>query len=86
MTISCTTGLPLEQSKVISESDDVTFVVTNFEHGDMDCAITETKGADGYSAEYFDGVATSAGGCIYEGVLLGEQNTCDITNSLLPVD
>lgn len=85
VTISCNTGLPLEQSKVISEGDGVTFVVVEFDDGEMDCQITEEIPA-GYLAEYFDGTATSPLGCEYPDVAWGQEFSCGITNTPAPVD
>jgi hypothetical protein len=86
VTISCNTGLPLSQSKDISAVAGVTFVVTDFENGAMDCDITETAGAEGYATEYFDGTSPSAEGCFHENVTLGDDLVCEINNSLSPVD
>jgi hypothetical protein len=43
VTISCNTGLPLEQSTMISEQDRAAFVVTRFDSGGMDCTVTAYK-------------------------------------------
>jgi hypothetical protein len=92
--ISCNTGLPLEQSFVISEGEDVNFVVTLFEAGLMDCHVIEGEVSNGYAPEYNagvdgDGVAGSiygdAEGCHFEEVE-GGQFTCEIYNALEPVD
>lgn len=84
VTITCNTGLPLEQNAMISEGDDVNFVVGDFEDGAMDCEITETAGFDGYDQNYFDGVVSDDSSCTYEEVAFGTQNFCNISNSLLP--
>ncbi|MEJ8566552.1 IPTL-CTERM sorting domain-containing protein [Elongatibacter sediminis] len=85
MTISCNTGLPLEQSKNITEAEGVEFVVTEFDDGELDCVITE-DGATGYDAEYDDGTTTSATSCEYLDVTHGDELTCEITNAPSPVD
>jgi len=91
--LSCNTGLPLYQEKVITEFDGgVVFVVGDFSAGTMDCDVTEVV-PQGYSPSYvagtIDGVASSISsddeGCYYEGVL-GGTFTCDITNTLDPID
>ena len=83
--ITCNTGLPLMQPGTISEGDGVTFVVTDFNEGDLDCEITET-GVDGYTAEYDSGFGVSDVSCVYESVAYDTFQTCTITNSLDPVD
>lgn len=83
VTLSCNTGLPLEQTTTISEGDPVNFVVGDYETGTLDCEITETVPA-GYTASYDDGTV-SADNCSYED-LIGGQQTCAITNNLDAVD
>jgi subtilisin-like proprotein convertase family protein len=85
VTISCNTGLPLEQSKLISEGDGVTFVVTDYDDGEMDCTITESV-PGGYSAEYDFGPGTSNTGCTYEDINFSREFGCLITNSPDPVE
>jgi subtilisin-like proprotein convertase family protein len=87
VTISCNTGLPLEQTQTITEAGPgVTFVVTDFENGAMDCTITETGGVDGYDVEYAYSATTSADEYSFSNVFWETSNACAITNSLLPVD
>ncbi|MEJ8568911.1 IPTL-CTERM sorting domain-containing protein [Elongatibacter sediminis] len=83
--ISCNTGLPLEQTKIISESEPVEFVITEFDSGELDCAITEA-GIVGYDAGYDNGVTTSDTSCSYEDLEGGLELSCDITNTPAPVD
>ncbi len=80
--ISCNTGLPLDQSKMIAEGDTVTFVVQSFDDGQMNCSITEVV-PDGYSASYSAGVSP---GCTFEQINQGDAYRCEITNSPDPVD
>lgn len=91
--LSCNTGLPLYQEKLITEFDGgVVFVVGDYAPGEMDCEVTEVV-PEGYSPGYvagaIDGVADSITadneGCYYDGIL-GGTFTCDITNTLDPVD
>ncbi len=86
VTLSCNTGLPLEQTKTINSEEHVTFVVTDFDDGELDCEITESAVA-GYSASYDDGTV-SAENCSYEdlGYGFGSRQACQITNSPDPVD
>jgi hypothetical protein len=79
VTLSCNTGLPLEQTTTISEGDPVNFVIGDFEQGALNCEVTEVT-VDGYTASYFDG-DTSDENCSWEG-LNGGQYVCEITNSL----
>ncbi len=85
VTISCNTGLPLEQSTDISEGDGVVFIVGDFADGDMDCVITETGGSEGYDVSYDAGAGATDEGCSFEGVLLNSGYACSISNTLLPV-
>jgi hypothetical protein len=85
VTITCNTGLPLQQSDTISEGDNVTFVVGDFETGTLDCEITETAGAEGYTVTYNDGTPNEES-CTFEDVLLGVQFVCNISNELQEVE
>ncbi len=83
--ISCNTGLPLMQPGTVAEGDGVTFVVTDFVEGDLNCEITEV-GLDGYTASYDSGFAVSDTSCVYNGVAYDTIQTCTITNTLDAVD
>jgi hypothetical protein len=86
VTLSCNTGLPLEQTFDLSEGNPVNFVVGNFEQGALDCEISEDVPA-GYTASYqsSDNVGDPLVSCEYED-LSGGQYSCAITNSLEQVD
>ncbi len=84
VTLSCNTGLPLEQTIGISEGDPVTFVVNDFEPGAMDCVVTEEVPV-GYEAFYNFNDTGSDEGCVFEEVSAGFYQ-CEIDNSLLPVE
>jgi hypothetical protein len=88
VTISCNTGLPLQQSQTITGGvlNGVTFVVTDFENGAMDCVVTESGATDGYAVEYFDGTNLTEDGCSFEAVAFEQVSTCEISNGLLPVE
>jgi len=93
----CNTGLPLQQSFVISEAGGgldpssasvVTFVVTSFTDGAMDCTVTESP-VDGYEPGYLasgdsqsDDDDSENPGCNFIAVSQGDINSCEITNSL----
>jgi len=79
VTLSCNTGLPLEQTTTIAEGDPVNFVIVDFEQGALDCEITEVV-PDGYSVVYNGGA-----GCEFEN-LFGGQYICNITNNLDQVE
>lgn len=85
VTISCNTGLPLEQTTSISEGDGVVFVVVDFADGEMDCEITESV-PNGYAANYFDGSIDSSESCVHDAVEFGQRSSCTITNSLQEVE
>ncbi len=84
MTLSCNTGLPLEQTIGVAEGDPINFVVTDFTQGELDCTITEDVPA-GYSASYDDGDGISADSCSWAD-LSGGQYACLVTNSLDDVE
>jgi hypothetical protein len=87
VTLTCNTGLPLQQTATIMGGDPggVLFVVTEFANGGMDCTVSETPVA-GYSATY---LATPGGvsptSCSFTGVAWGAAQSCQITNSPDPV-
>ena len=84
VTITCNTGLPLTQSKDITEDDGVVFIVTAIPDIDiLECVITE-DGEAGYDGIYSANAVEMADGCFYDGG--GEfdnilpENTCAIVN------
>jgi len=100
VTISCNTGLPLEQTfeldpAAVPDLDPfVEFVVTDFESGTLDCEITESVPA-GYTVFYLtfiDGQGfETVGSCPFEDVEHGEtfstdpvHNLCLVVNALDP--
>ena len=52
----------------------VTFVVTSFDDGAMDCTVSETDSPDGYAAAYDD--------CAWTGVSGGDSNVCVVNNTV----
>lgn len=86
VTLSCNTGLPIEQSKLISEDDDVTFVVTNYDDGEMDCEVTESV-PEGYEPTYDTGFVSdeSHESCSWTELPFGARGECEITNYPIPV-
>lgn len=83
VTLTCNSGLPLQQSFAISEGNPVVFVVTNFAEGAMTCEVTETGVANGYTPSYDNGSEVSSGGCTFVDVL-GTDYSCAITNNADP--
>jgi hypothetical protein len=91
VTITCNTGLPLQQSTTIGTgpAEIVTFVVTDFADGDLNCSISEDPVPEGYVAWYFpeyepgDPEDTS---CDFEGVVWGGYHQCGIANLLQSVE
>jgi hypothetical protein len=79
--ISCNTGLPISQEGTVSQFNPITFVVTDFNNGELDCTITETD-VDGYTASYNNGATTSATSCEFTDVVYEQFSSCTITNSL----
>jgi hypothetical protein len=84
-TISCNTGLPIEQSQEVSPGSPVEFVVGDFDVGELDCTISE-DGEAGYIASYYDGATTNDTGCEFLDVAGGAELSCEITNTPAPVD
>jgi len=80
VTLTCNSGLPLEQSFTIAggDTDGVTFVVTNIPDAGADCEVTESGGPDGYTAVMNDGA-----GCAWPDVTAGFFR-CLITNEANP--
>lgn len=79
VTLSCNTGLPLEQTATINGGGaGVNFVVTGIQAPGANCGVSEVLGPNGYLPEY-DGGA----GCQWEGVTVG-QFDCAIENLAQP--
>jgi len=92
VTLTCDTGLPLKQFFDISEGNGVSFVVTSFESGTMNCSVTE-EATSSYSGTYVaSGDSASvdddpdAPGCHFLAIEGGDGNACSITNSPDSVD
>ena len=95
ISISCNTGLPIQQSTTITDYSttgyEVSFIVNSFLDGELDCDITEVV-PPGYLANYEsnggldsdDGVAA----CEYQGAEGDDDHLCVIENNLqqVPVD
>jgi uncharacterized repeat protein (TIGR01451 family) len=79
--ITCNTGLPLHQEFTISQGSPVTFVVTEYTPGEMDCEITEVV-PDDYTPNYYNGDVNSPDSCLYEDVGAGAVQACIIYNEL----
>ena len=89
VTISCNTGLPIEQSQTISETQDVVFVVESFDPGEMDCTVSEVPVAGydaSYSAQGDSAVSHDSESCAWINVTAGDENLCFVTNEPAPVD
>jgi hypothetical protein len=78
VTLTCNTGLPLEQTFTIAggDADGVTFVVTDFADGSMNCEVTESGAPAGYST-----VMNGGDGCAWTGIELGDSEECQIENT-----
>ncbi|MGD8580048.1 MAG: IPTL-CTERM sorting domain-containing protein, partial [Lysobacterales bacterium] len=83
VTLTCNSGQPLEQSFMISEGKPVNFVVTDFQNGEMDCTVSETVAAEGYTPSYYNGSESSNTDCSYTDVVSGEH-LCEISNAANP--
>ena len=89
LNIRCKSGLPLEQSiEVLPNSGalgnyEVTFTVTDFTDGALDCEIWESTPADYYASYecFSDGsCSSSATACSFTGTARGQDNLCVIRN------
>ncbi len=76
VTLDCNTGLPITQSQSISNTQDVTFIVEDFESGAMDCWVTEGE-TTGYTSDASD--------CSWEAIDEGAAYECTVTNTPIPV-
>ena len=84
--LTCTGGLPLNQSFEISEDRGVTFTLESFTDGQPTCTVEEVVPA-GYEAEYTagGGGSPSSEPCQFQGVTGGTSYVCNITNIPVPV-
>jgi hypothetical protein len=87
--LNCFTGLPLTQSQTISNSQNVVFIVTDFDVSELDCTVSESE-TEGYTPSYAPslgqtGIAGSIGStdeaCTFDDVV-GGRMICQITNTL----
>ncbi|NJN05534.1 MAG: hypothetical protein HC814_02840, partial [Rhodobacteraceae bacterium] len=86
VTISCNTGLIIEQSQGVSEGNSIVFIVTEYDDGELDCEITEET-PDGYTATYdASGGTEDENGCYFEDIAWGQFAACAITNEPDPID
>jgi IPTL-CTERM motif len=83
VSIDCNTGQILDQEKDLADGETVTFVVTSFNSGQLNCSIEES-GTDGYSADY-NGNGID-GSCEWEDITDGTEGVCTIDNSPDEVD
>lgn len=85
VTISCNTGLPLEQSAAIDRFGGVVFVVRDFNDGALDCSISEDPVPAGYHSSYStDGGFSypSSQSCEFVEMAPGGAATCLVRNQL----
>jgi len=76
VTLTCNTGLPLEQSLTITGGDDfgVIFVVTDYIDGTMSCAVTEVTNTPGYDMD--------TSGCVWDDVMTSDSPfSCVVNNT-----
>ncbi len=86
--LDCTSGLIPDQDQNPDEDNNITFVITDFDAGDMDCWVTETPVPNGYEAYYsteFQG-NTNKVECEYLDIMHGDELQCFISNELIPID
>ena len=94
LNISCTAGLPLEQSITVQPKSgsngttEVEFTVTSFEDGKLNCDITEETPANylaTYSCYSTGSCTNSASACSFQAVAADQDNLCTIRNNPEPV-
>jgi hypothetical protein len=76
VTLTCNTGVPLEQSKTIAGGDPfgVVFVVADYIDGTMSCSVTEATNTPGYDAD--------TSGCVWDNVMSSDSPfSCVINNT-----
>ena len=76
VTLTCDTGLPLTQSLTIAGGDPigVTFVVTDYIDGTMNCAVTEVTNTPGYDMD--------TSGCVWDNVMTADSPfSCVVDNT-----
>jgi hypothetical protein len=73
--LSCDTGIPLEQTKIIVDTD----------AHELDCEVTEET-PSGYSASYDSITTTSPTSCVFDDVGFMQERACHITNTLQRVE
>ena len=85
LNIRCNTGLPLEQTftTLPGAGVEVSFTVTDFEDGQLDCEVWETT-SEGYYASYecfSDGdCGTTESMCTFTATAAGQDNLCVVRN------
>lgn len=80
VTLSCNSGLPLEQSFTIAPGNPVAFVLSDFAPGTVRCEVTESGSPEGYVPQFDNGNIVSATSCLFDTVLSGGNHTCAIMN------
>jgi hypothetical protein len=83
VSISCNTGLVLDENRELGHGESVEFVVSRFVDGALDCSILE-EADDRYIVEYRNVSAntTSADSCDYHDIAAGARFECEITNTV----
>jgi hypothetical protein len=86
--LTCNSGLPLQQTFKLADTEHVTFTVQHFIPGQTNCRVEELMSSTpGYEPQFVAGASTGdaadirseADGCYFDGINGGEF-TCDITN------
>jgi len=85
ISLSCNTGLILNQSQTVSQSRNVSFVVTSFADGELNCSVTETD-IPGYQSSYNNGSFINDSACVFSGVADGAEHVCTVINTLSPLE
>jgi hypothetical protein len=82
VTLTCNSGLPLEQSFTIAggDPDGVLFVVTELQGDETECEVTESGGPAGYTPVFNGG-----DGCAWDAVTPGDYS-CAISNEADPAE
>jgi hypothetical protein len=78
--LDCNTGIELDGTKMVTPGLPVTFEVSEFISGELNCRVTEAA-PPGYRPTYNNGTETSSSECQFNSLEIGDEVNCTITNT-----